>query len=190
MTGAYYFEMPDTSSNAVAWIALVISAGALIWTVWTEFNGYRRRQADEYWYRTVFSPNCIEPVITLLNEHLESLERVAPDTAADEVRRAYGEMFAQKKEDLLAKLWISRMFSDAYYDLACSHLDNIEDEMAERFGTWAMKPDSACRRDLVMLRENAVVSVTKVLQAAAQIDLNRFLRPRSRFRVLGRFGSG
>lgn len=183
---SYYFAAEESGANMVALIAVLISLLTLGWTVWSEFTGYRLRQADEYWYRSVFSPNCIDPIIKLLNEHLADLESVSHGKHSVEERRKYGESFAKKKEEILLRLWISHMFSDAYYSTASRCLDGLEDDMAERFSSWGVKPVAACQRDVVILREGAVSGVTEILRAAANIDLNGFLRRKATGRILER----
>jgi len=185
---AFYVVVGEDGVDPVAWLALVVSVLTVAWTVWSEFTSYRRRQADEHWYRGIFSPNCIEPLVEFLNLHLSSLQSIDVGKAtADETRR-FCEDFASRKESLLSKLWVSQLFSGDYYSLACEQLDEIEDEMVTKFGGWVMKPASASGRDLETLRDEAIAKVTIVLASAARINLNRFSEQQKRIMKRRRTG--
>lgn len=166
----------EAGVDPVALSALLLSLFAAGWAVWNEFTGYRRKQADEYWYRGVFSPNCVMPLIEFLNDHLEGLQSIDVGKIGPDRARQFCEDFAGRKESLLSKLWVSQLFSSDYYSIACGRLDDIEDEMAQKFGGWAVKPSSATGRDLEALRDSAIAGVAEVLAAAANIDIHKFVR--------------
>lgn len=168
-------EAPQ-SVDLTAWIALIVSLVTLGWMIWSEYTGYRRRQADEYWYREIFSPNCIEPLIEFLNDHIASLQKMdVSKVKVDETRR-FCSNFSDRKEDLLGRIWISDLFSSTYYDFACAQLDEIEDAMVTCFGGWVVRPGSAVNDDIQMLRRDSVEKMSCVLASAADINLNAFIR--------------
>ena len=172
----YRFISMDDGADPVAWLALLVSILAIAWTVWNELTSYRRRQADEYWYRGIFSPNCVEPLVSFLNHHIAALQEIDVSRATAEDTRRVCEEFSKKKEELLARLWVSRLFSADYYDIACEQLDGIEDAMATKFARWVVKPAAASGRDLESLRDDAVGKTAVIFAAAARIDLNKFAR--------------
>lgn len=166
----------DKGPDTVALIALFLSVLSLFWMIWSEFTGYRRRQADEYWYREIFSPNCVEPLIVFLNEHLSSLQGLDIATAGVEETKNVCDEFAKKKEHLLERLWVSRLFSANYYSMACGQLDDVEDHLAVTLSGWVVKSAIATDRDIGTLRDKAIENVTLILSVAAKIDLNKFAK--------------
>jgi hypothetical protein len=173
---SYLLIGAPAGADPTAWVALLLSVSVFAWTIWNEYASARRRQADEYWYRRILGPNCIEPLVEFLNDHINRLQLINVGSLTAEASRDFCADFAQRKEALLAKLWISRLFSADYYDFACRRLDDVEDIMSSTFGSWLVKPAVAAQGDLVELREQAITRVTEVLAMAAKIRMSGLRR--------------
>ena len=164
----------DAGGDTVAIIAVVISLLTFGWTIWNEINSYRRRQADEHWYREIFSPHCVEPVIELLNNLLKTMrEDLGPASTIDDYRRC-SDRYCQEKEAVLRRVWVAALFSNDFYDRAKAELDGVEDELVTTFGAWSMKGGSRSQHDADSLERQIIAKVTKVLAEASRIDLRRF----------------
>lgn len=170
MSPSYYtYSVNGGGVDPVACLALIVSIGTLGWTVWCEFTGAGRRRADEYWYRSVLAPNCIEPLIDLMNEYVAALATLNTDMTFEE-SQAFCDSFAQKKERLLARLWISKLFSSEYYDQACLELDHIDDFFVQTFGAFFMRGKSAEQIDFSSLRDEAIARISNLLREAYSIE--------------------
>lgn len=174
MDGYYIVSGERSGVDIVACVALLISIGTLVWTIWNEYSSVQRRRADEYWYRQVLGPNCIEPLVKLLNDHIDDLQRVDTEKLTIEESRNFEAKFCFRKEELIAKLWLSHLFSASYYQLASDELDGIEDGMAGKFGAWFYSAKADRQADMLSLREDAIRRVTHILANAADMRLRSF----------------
>lgn len=164
----------ERGTDVVAVVAVVISLLTLAWTMWSEINSYRRRQADEHWYREIFSPHCVEPVIELLNALLKSMrEELNPSSSIDEYREC-SDRYCRQKEAVLQRIWVAALFSDSFYEAAKTELDGVEDDLVKTFGAWSMKGVERTQHDADLLERAVIARVTAVLGKASKIDLRRF----------------
>lgn len=171
-----YYYVTSGGAEPTAWLALFLSLCALGWGVWVELTGHRRRRADEYWYRGIFSPQCVEPLIEFLNEHVASLQRIDCSKVTVRDTRKFCDDFSDRKEKLLSRIWISKLFSPKYYDVACDKFDEMEDNIAKKLGGWVLKPSDASPRDLDFLANDAIEGISGVLAAAEKVTFKDFSR--------------
>ena len=169
-----YFIGSDSGSDAVAIAAIVISLLTLSWSIWNELNSYRRRQADEHWYREIFSPHCVEPVIDLLNKLLKTMRENLKEGSSIAQYRECSDNFGAQKEEVLRRVWVAALFSDDFYDYAKTQLDGVEDDLVKAFGAWSMRDGLRSQNDADALERGIIARVTKILGEASTIDLRRF----------------
>lgn len=137
MTGDIYIY----GGGHVNWItvtSLAIAALTILSTLYWNIRSERRGYLDQFWFREIFAPSCVTPVIKLREDWVKKISNMSlkPQDAA--VRNALS-AFAGDKARVLRSLWLSKIFFKNYYLDACAALDNTEDEIANAFGRWLAK---------------------------------------------------
>lgn len=158
----------EQDADLVAWLALVVAFITLAWTIYWERVSARRRQIDEYWYRQIVGPNCVEPIIAFLNKWIDELLVHGANPPAATLDAMYT-TFCTEKESLLSKLWLSKLFSNSFYDEAEETFDQVEDVFAEeltRSHAHANKP-TLSPGNVQVVREKLIESATNLLVSAA-----------------------
>src|SRR5690242_7512283 len=119
----------------VTWLNTVGIIVAAIWTLFVYVIGRQDRKGnrhDEFWYRGILGPRCIQPLLNLVDvnlQRLRALEGQAPIPGQQPYRNALA-LFSQEKATVTNSLFLLTLFDDAAYQKLARELDTIEDVLA------------------------------------------------------------
>lgn len=167
----YILAESAPGADWTSWASLVVAAFALGFTIYWSRRTERRMYLDEYWFRQVVAPKCVNPVIEF---HDVWLLRIGSLTGTkidlDEFQNLMGDLQAHKSS-LENSVWITRIFSKTFF-LECSkNLERVEDSFADELGNVLLKKSSleAAQSALKASVGDAAVSI---LANAAKIHGN------------------
>ncbi len=156
-----------SSGDLLAYASLLVSMLTLMFTAYWSRRSERRSHLDEYWFKQLVSPKCVEPVVQF---HDRWMSNLALEIRADD--RGWVENFLSKFHDERGALqegaWVSRIFAGDYYDYCCSQMDSVEDAFVEsiyRMST-GVQQIAATRSDMRSALGDATV---QILAHAARI---------------------
>ncbi len=158
----------EKGGDPTALVALLVAIATLGWTIYWERTSARRRLIDEYWYRQIVGPNCVTPIIDFLNSWIDRLPELGVAPSVTKVDEAY-EAFCAEKNVLLSKLWLSKLFSDSFYEDAEQAFDDVEDVFAQELSNFYAhkKKRSLPEGNLLLVREKLIGNATNLLVKAA-----------------------
>lgn len=169
MTDIFFLQEGASSSDAIALGALVVSIFSIAVSFFLSRRQERRGYMDEFWFREVFAPSCVEPLI----EFRAIWEKKLSAIGSGGVERSLGQSFVDSLggdiADLLRKIWIARIFDGDFYSACEEEMEKLEDVFAEKLGAaqWA----TASRRAPVMpeLVDCVTAACSRLLQRAAEM---------------------
>lgn len=123
----------STPPNWLVYITIIVSFGMLSLRV---VNFVKTRQdrshdhvnsiIDEFWFRKVFSPHCINPLIDFITSELESLNQIDLKNTKGSFR-TYNIHFQKEKEKIIRRFMLFSGWNNDVYDLVSKKLDDIDD---------------------------------------------------------------
>ncbi len=137
MTGSIYI-VGESQSGWLSVVSLIVAVFSVIFTMYWNWRAERREYLDKFWFREIFAPSCLSPVIRLRTDWVKRFSQMGACPESSMLSKALSD-FAGDKEAVLRSLWLSKLFFKDYYKNACAALDHAEDAMAAAFGTWVLK---------------------------------------------------
>ncbi len=117
----------ENVQGIMGWIAIAIALSSLIWTFHSNRRTERRSYRDNYWFREVLAPSCLNPVLALRETwrvKIHSLFGVSIDGA---LLRTFVSDLQSETAALIASMWVARIFDGTFYQSAATALGKIED---------------------------------------------------------------
>lgn len=127
----------------LVWFTVFIAATTLIWGVFSyifdklhERRLRRQRRIDEYWFRTVVMPMCIQPLENFLTAQAENFKHKNTSTIPNSTAispRKYSLLlreFKDGKEKIKDRFLLTQVFNEQLYIIVANKLDQLEDEVA------------------------------------------------------------
>lgn len=116
-----------SGQNIVGWFALAISIGALVWNFYSTKRSEHRSYRDNYWFREVLAPDCLDPVRVLREQWCKRiLDLVGKDIDGPMLRLFVGDL-QRDISILIRSMWVAQIFDGDFHLSSCSALEGIED---------------------------------------------------------------
>lgn len=122
------------------WVAVVVALATLFWRVVTfgisriDLRKERRLSVeDEFWFRTVIVPLCVDPLIEFIEwstKEFRDLETGDGEEKPAAYRKAL-EQFQKRKEATLARFLMLQSLDGEIYPGVADRLDRIDDTVTE-----------------------------------------------------------
>ena len=132
--------------------ATVIGVGLRIvgqlWGLYQRRIDRRRSVVDEFWYRTILVPICLQPLVDLVSEYIDRLHRLDSGALLTFILPALRDLaleFGVDKNRVLGRFLLLTAFDEQIYRRIGETLDLLEDEISEYCGSISSDSDSAGR---------------------------------------------
>jgi len=136
------------------WITVFVAFFTFIWRIYAFIVGRRDRSyernisiEDEYWYRGVILPTCLEPLLLFVLDqsdklqHLNNRFSVGSDSKGDEYK-SYLEQFQKEKRSLVNRSIVLEVISSDVYSSVAQLFDDLEDAVTEHCAISSLGSDS------------------------------------------------
>ena len=165
-----------SSSDEAAWIALAVALLTLVLTSYWNWRAERRSFLDEFWFRQIIAPKCVDPIMDFHREWLIKIDAI--NTNSISVKFVKG-ILSDVQKDMTAvsdSAWIAGMFSSIYYGKCCESLDVVEDVFATELGKLVVSANNIEAAKSSMKKSIGDAAV-KILSEAATMHGSK-LKPR------------
>lgn len=116
--------------NVVGWIAVAISLGSLGWTLYATRRSEHRSYRDNYWFREVLAPSCLDPVRLLRERWCKRILSLVGTSIDGPILRQFVADLQKDTTVLIRSMWVGRIFDGDFHLSSCTALGGIEDAMA------------------------------------------------------------
>ncbi len=117
------------------WLTALVAFGTLIWRMYTFYvdRSDLKTERDEYWYRNVVIPICIEPLVKFIEELTANLRKL--ETETKEVKqpkrsttyKIFLKTFKAQKDSVINRFLVLISAEAVIYQRISNALDEIED---------------------------------------------------------------
>lgn len=123
----------SSALDVIAIGTLVVAILALLWTAYWNRRSERRSYLDEFWFRQVVAPKCIDPVLSLNDVWAARVDNVTAANVTHAFVMRFLSDFQNDKAKVIGATWVSRIFKSGFYARCCDSLDQVEDVFAREF---------------------------------------------------------
>jgi len=124
----------SSSSDVFALAALVVSIISVVATVLLSRRQERRGYMDEFWFREIFAPSCVMPLIEFRAKWEKNLSAVGNSNIGHSVGQKFVDAMGEDVAEILQKIWIARVFNGDFYGFCEVELEHLEDAFAKKLG--------------------------------------------------------
>jgi len=167
--GSWVINEGSSSSDIIAIGALLVSIISVAATVMLNRRQEKRSYMDEFWFREIFAPSCVLPVIAFRAKWEAELTELG-GTSIDEAKGS--ELVDQIGVDatgLLQRVWIAKLFDGDFYAFCASELEHIEDGFLNTLSAAHLRPASGRRSPAAALTDQVTATCARILQRAATL---------------------
>lgn len=158
---------PADGMDVTALVSLFIAVIALISTFYWNRRVERRSYLDEFWFRQVVAPNCIDPVIKFHGCWVDRIDGIRSGKVDANFIRRFVSDFQLAKSTVLDSSWVAKIFSKVFYEKSCRYLDKTEDVFAEQLAAVLINRQSLSQAQAEMKAILGDASVGILSEAAA-----------------------
>jgi hypothetical protein len=171
------FVSQETGNQGwISLVSLAVALAAVIWTAYWNRRSERRGYLDEYWFRQIVAPKCINPILGFHDAWLARVDSLNRNKVNQASVQSLLSDFQKEKSVVLNSTWVARIFSTGFYARCCELLDAAEDTFAIELGAVLVSRQVLSQAQASMKVSLADASVG-ILQEAAKIH-GGALRPR------------
>jgi hypothetical protein len=117
-------------SNLWSIVAIGISVITGGFSVWWSFRAEKRGYLDNFWFREVTAPACIQPALDMRKEWVERIERLGnTQLTKDEYQHLIGDL-ETAINTAINKAWVSKIFKGALFDGVSGQYEAVLDKVA------------------------------------------------------------
>ena len=153
--------------DPLPWVSLLVGIGAVVFTIYWNFRAERRAYMDEYWFRQIVAPKCVDPILAFHESWSLKVRNLDASLDIESVKKLLFD-FQLDKALVLDGTWVSRIFSRTFYSDCCNALDEVEDVFAVELGRLVLDGNRLSAVH-VRLRDSLGSASARVLFLAAQI---------------------
>jgi len=145
----------ESPPPGIVWITVLIAASTLLWNAGVFAVGRldqsrqrRRSIEDEYWFRTVVSPFCVDSLVQLVDQsskELGSFERAAPLGERNALYTGFLTSFRGRKNAVLSRFLLVAAFDSSVYGGVSEKIDDMEDVITQHCALHALEDEEALR---------------------------------------------
>lgn len=157
-----------TGPDMTSWVSLAVALAALLWTAYWNRRSEKRGYLDEYWFRQIVAPKCINPILGFHDGWLAKVESINGAQLSQLFVQNLLSDFQKEKSVVLNLTWVARIFSSGFYAKCCEFLDSVEDTFADELGRVLVSRQALSQAQASMKASLADASVG-ILQEAAKI---------------------
>ena len=159
----------SSTSDWIAFGALVVAIASFVATIILNRRQERRGYMDEYWFRVIFAPSCVDPVIAFRAKWEAELTALASTPIDDATGTDLADRVSVDAADLLQKVWIAKLFDGGFYDFCEHELETFEDTFVSTLGAVHLRPKTGKRSPPSVLIDHVTSTCARVLQRAAEL---------------------
>lgn len=117
-------------SNIWSIVAIGISVVTGGFSVWWSFRAERRGYLDNFWFREVTAPACIQPALDMRKEWVGKIECLGNTRLSkDEYQKLIGDL-ETAINTAINKAWVSKIFRGALFDGISGQYEAVLDKVA------------------------------------------------------------
>lgn len=121
----------SSADGILSLLAVVVSVGALVFTVYWNFRAEKQGYTDSYWFRVVVGPKCVEPIVAFRDKWNVRVAELQSEMSLERYRSIVGELQVDRAA-LEDSLWISKIFGPTIFSECTAVLDSLEDSFANK----------------------------------------------------------
>lgn len=161
ITSDVYESAKEAFSLSISELALLISAGTLIWRFWDKYRERSDKTLVDAWTNSILMPTCI----VCFREFISEVDQKFGDILAQEISgtvpewenefRELFEWFSKKRTSIEARFNVIYVIDSNTYQKIQNSLDVIEDHLSDYFNTSNSHQANLKREDLIQnIRHN------------------------------------
>lgn len=158
------------NSDIWAIVAVGISLLSALFTVLWSLRSERRGYLDNYWFREVTAPSCVEPAVKIRKRWSKRIEALGNTTIALADYRLLVEELESDVSRAIAKAWISRLFKGGLYLRIRKLHESVLDAVAGRLEPYVTSGLPFSAYLAVELSEDISNTMMLILKEAAQVN--------------------
>jgi hypothetical protein len=116
----------------VAWVAVLISIGALALTWYWNRRNESRSTRDSYWFREVLAPSCLDPVRKFRDQWTQTVLGIVGQQLTVEKAQQLISAAQLDLAKLRRDMWLAELFKGTFFHDTGEILDQIEDSIAAK----------------------------------------------------------
>ncbi len=166
-------------SELIAVVALLAALGSMAYTIRHNRSSRKDKMVEEYWFRLIISPKCIEPTIAALSEIWTlTLDLLAQDKASI---KEYCVSFTKYISLIRTKNELIRILSTIQYTALMELLDKVEDEIINEAKMLIENPEILSDRQKTQITNRIWSAITSAsaeymkLMHKIQFSLSKYL---------------
>lgn len=160
-------------SNIWPIVAIVISIVTGGFSVWWSFRAEKRGYLDNFWFREITAPSCIQPAIELRKEWVDRIERLGNKTLTkDDYQKIMGDLDIAINA-AVNKAWVSKIFKGKLFDGIRKQYEAVLDTVARGLQRHVDSPNVMPAVSAVELSIEVSALFMGVLAEAAKANSSR-----------------
>jgi hypothetical protein len=159
----------SSSTDFIAVLALLVSIVSVIATVILSRRQEKRGYMDEFWFREIFAPSCVTPIIDFRAKWEQRLAAVGDASINQKKGKELVNEIGSDCAALLQKVWVAKLFEGDFYAFCEEELDQMEDEFAQVLGAAQLRSGKVKGVTAPTITEGITVVCARILQRAASI---------------------
>lgn len=163
------FGEGSSSSDIIAIGALFVSILSLVATILLSRRQEKRGYMDEFWFREIFAPSCVNPIICFRDKWEMRFAAIGNALINHQIGQELVDEIGVDSAGLLQKIWVAKLFDGDFYTFCEDELDQLEDDFARTLGAAQLRTEKATGAPTISLTDRVTVVCAKILQKAAEL---------------------
>ena len=160
-------------SNVWAIVAIIISVLTGGFSIFWSYHSEKRGYLDNFWFREITAPNCINPALALRSKWSARLEDAANKSISKlEYQQIIGDLEADVAQ-AIEDAWVSRIFQGDLFNKIREKYEKVLDVVAEGLQKHVDSPNPIAASKVVSLSSEVSVLMVGVLSEAARANSSK-----------------
>jgi hypothetical protein len=161
---------PGGESNIWPLVAILISILTGGFSIWWSFRTEKRGYLDNFWFREITAPHCIQPAIEMQRNWLPRIESLANTALSKaEYQKIMGDLEAAINL-AISRAWVSKIFKSSLYDLICARYEALSDQVANGLQKYVDSSVAVPAAVAISLSSNASALLMAILAESAKAN--------------------